>query len=265
MNLEAGRYYFSAGGYNDNEQGDYRVSVQATVVEQSNDGGSIAVDLDNRGQGQVDASLVAGQTTLLSFEAASSGRTTIRTSALDRGVDTVMRVLDSDGNVVASGAYSELPLFGMTDVFTGPTIFDSHLALGNGTMFTSLTSDTDRAAALTSDDLFFTGANAMAANPLGAGPAKILAPAVFEEGSTGAHFDRVAFGAIGDLMLPEASGQVLEPIFLSAMDAGVLYDLGYTRVTAIPEPSTWAFMAIVVGGIIARRKLKRTERNSLAA
>ncbi|TWU56968.1 Trypsin [Rubripirellula tenax] len=99
--LAAGRYYFSAGGYNDGEEGNYRVEAQATVSQTSDGGGDVDIDLDERGRGQIESQLIAGQTTTLTFEAVGSGRTTINASAQSRGVDTVMRVLDSSGNVVA--------------------------------------------------------------------------------------------------------------------------------------------------------------------
>lgn len=107
-----------------------------------------------------------------------------------------------------------------------PSIFDTLLYRGS-TPVTSL-SRSQRAQSLTSNNLFFRGPEAMAANPLGEGPVKIHAPSSFETGSTGSHLDREAFASIGDLMLPEASALVPEQIFLSTLDVAMMSDLGYT-------------------------------------
>ncbi|MGI9456608.1 MAG: hypothetical protein ACR2NU_08605 [Aeoliella sp.] len=113
-----------------------------------------------------------------------------------------------------------------------PSIFDTLLV--EGTTPVDSLSTSGRANALVSNNLFFVGAGAMAANPLGAGPVKIHAPSLFEQGSTGSHLDRAAFANIGDPMLPEASSNVPEPIFLSGLDVAIMADLGYTLANSNP-------------------------------
>ncbi|MAI72461.1 MAG: hypothetical protein CMM01_16350 [Rhodopirellula sp.] len=102
LELQAGTYAFSAAGYADGETGNYTATVKVEEVTSGQDDDTIIVDLNAKGRGRVEASLNADQLTYLSFEAINSGRTTVRTVALTEGVDTVMRVLDSSGNVVAT-------------------------------------------------------------------------------------------------------------------------------------------------------------------
>lgn len=112
------------------------------------------------------------------------------------------------------------------DYFEGiPTIFDTFLKVGESSV--PGLSRSQRAGALVSDNLFFTGPQGVAANSLGAGPVPIHAPPQFEEGSTGSHLDRDSFALIGDLMLPEASSQVPEPIYMSRLSVAMMADLGY--------------------------------------
>ena len=101
LELQAGTYAFSAAGYADGETGNYTAIVNVEAVTGGQDDDAIIVDLNAKGRGRVEASLNADQLTYLSFEAINSGRTTVRTVALTDGIDTVMRVLDSSGNVVA--------------------------------------------------------------------------------------------------------------------------------------------------------------------
>lgn len=114
-----------------------------------------------------------------------------------------------------------------------PAIFDTFLTQGT-TPVTSMNRN-GRSNALVSDNLFFNGPQAMAANPLGAGPVKIHAPTNFESGSTGSHLDRVAFASTGDLMLPEAPSNFTEQIFLSQLDTAILADLGFQLATTLPD------------------------------
>jgi len=100
LELQPGTYAFSAAGYADGETGNYTATVNVEEITDGQDDDTIIVDLNDKGRGRVEASLRDSQVTFLSFEAVNSGRTTIRTVALTEGVDTVMRVLDSSGNVV---------------------------------------------------------------------------------------------------------------------------------------------------------------------
>lgn len=102
MELDAGTYAFSAAGYADTESGQYSASVNAEKIATNPGGETVVIDLNNRGRGKVIANLIANEVSTLSFEAIHTGRTTVRTVALTDGIDTVMRVLDSSGNVVGS-------------------------------------------------------------------------------------------------------------------------------------------------------------------
>lgn len=102
MELEAGKYAFSAAGYADSETGQYIATVNADEVTSDSGGDTVVVDLNARGRGRAETILVADELSFLSFEAVNTGRTTVRTVALTDGVDTVMRVLDSNGSVVGT-------------------------------------------------------------------------------------------------------------------------------------------------------------------
>ncbi len=144
----------------------------------------------------------------------------IKESLFSTSVHEILHGLGFLSDILQDGTY-----------FDGiPSIFDTFLERGT-TPVTSL-NNSGRSAALVSDNLFFTGAGAVAANPLGAGPVQIHAPAVYEEGSTGSHLDRDAFEFVGDLMLPEASSSVPEQIFMSDLDVAMMADLGYTLAPA---------------------------------
>jgi hypothetical protein len=114
-----------------------------------------------------------------------------------------------------------------------PAIFDTFLA--QGTTPVASMNNAGRQGALVSNNLFFTGPKATAANPLGAGPVKIHAPSTFEGGTTGSHLDRVAFASSGDLLLPEAPSGFPEQIFVSALDQALLADLGFVLATSSPD------------------------------
>ena len=126
---------------------------------------------------------------------------------------------------------------GTTEVLTGefaldrPNIYDEFLQLSDGTRLVRMT-DAERAVAVTGDDLFFAGPRSSAFNVADYGsPVKMYAPSSYVSGSQLTHLDPVEFDPYGDLMLPAASLFVDEPIFLSDLSAGIMYDLGYTPLT----------------------------------
>lgn len=87
----------------------------------------------------------------------------------------------------------------------------------------------------TGNGIFFGGANAVAAN--GGQLVGIYSPTTWQEGSSGSHIDGGPFPT--DMMKYDRDyGQ--ETRTYSAVDVGILTDLGYTRnvVTSVPEPST---------------------------
>ena len=109
-----------------------------------------------------------------------------------------------------------------TDLSGFPTIFDRFMNLGTSgsSPLTSLSSG-NRAAAITSNNLFFVGPNADAGNA-GNAP-QLFAPNPFQPGSTGPHTDPTALA--NDLMNPSNGfANVRKP---SPVDRGILRDLGY--------------------------------------
>lgn len=102
--------------------------------------------------------------------------------------------------------------------------------------------------------MFFSGANAMAAN--GGNRVAIFSPTTWSEGSSGAHTDD---GTYANTLMISATpaGQGIR--VLTAIEVGILQDIGYT-LTAIPEPSTYAAIlgAAALGVTIIRRRRRTT-------
>ena len=108
--------------------------------------------------------------------------------------------------------------------------------------------------------LFFAGANAVAAYE--GNPIPLYAPEVWEDGSSATHLDDATFTETDPSALNSQKVMNSETLTglgqrnLSAIEFGVLTDLGYD-VKTIPEPTTWALIAIG-GGMIGwamRRRL----------
>ena len=136
----------------------------------------------------------------------------------------------------ASGAYYELHSL----IPNTPSIYDSFLGLDNGDgSYSSLMdlSDADRMAAATSDEIYWLGDVAIAANndvfP------KIFAPTIWENGSSISHEDEVTHPDA--LMSPYYSGVAHAP---DALTLGMLSDIGWD---VIPEPSPITLIALACG------------------
>lgn len=125
----------------------------------------------------------------------------------------------------------------------GPTIFDtfSYVGSSGGTQFSTLSTDQNRYTAVVGNNMFWTGANAVAAN--GGNPVKLFAPTTYEAGSTYSHIDPLLTGA-GGLLFP-ALGDNIFYAGPTAVERGIMKDIGW-GVSAIPEPST---VALIVGGV----------------
>lgn len=141
------------------------------------------------------------------------------------------------------------------------SVFDSFLELGDGTdLFMPNGDFAGTAADLSSDDLFFNGAAAVAAN--GGAPVKIFAPGTFQDGSSLSHLDTATFPS--SVMTPAISSGVQKRTY-SAIDRAVLSDIGYTlKATAVPEPSGALILATIAiaGGLCRHRRTRPLSRTS---
>ncbi len=96
-------------------------------------------------------------------------------------------------------------------------------------------------------DIYFNGANAMAAN--GGQLVSLYSPTNFEEGSSFSHLNPTYFDNAVDfayLLVPSAFlGPA--PRSLSGVELGILADLGYSVPTAVPEPATTVLLMALAG------------------
>lgn len=115
----------------------------------------------------------------------------------------------------------------------GPDIFDTFEATGpalNATRLTTL-SQSDRAAAIISDALYFAGPQANAAG--GGVNAKLYAPNPYSEGSSVGHLDEDTYHGINELMTPYASSVAHDP---GPVTLGIMHDIGWANRSA-PTPT----------------------------
>jgi len=134
----------------------------------------------------------------------------------------------------ASGAYYTLHPY----IPNTPSLYDFFLGMNNGDgSYTSLAdmSDASRLAAATSDNLYWLGDTATAANG-GAFP-KIYAPSIWQEGSSAVHLDEATY--VNAMMSPSYSSASHIPDVLTL---GMLGDMGWS---IIPEPSPTVMVALV--------------------
>lgn len=126
----------------------------------------------------------------------------------------------------ASGAYYTLHPY----IPNTPSLYDYFLGKANGdgsyTLLADM-SDAERLAASTSDEIYWLGEAATAAN--GNVYSKIYAPATWEQGSSISHEDETIHP--GALMSPFYSGVIHTP---DALTLGMLSDIGWN---VVPEPS----------------------------
>ena len=127
------------------------------------------------------------------------------------------------------------------------SVYDSFLELGDGTsLFNAGAGDyTGSAADLISNDVYFGGANAMAAN--GGSPVAVYSPGTFNDGSSIGHI--TAAGAVMNFSI--ASG--VEKREYLAVELGILQDIGWSLV-AVPEPSSALLLLAGFMGISLHRR-----------
>jgi hypothetical protein len=112
------------------------------------------------------------------------------------------------------------------------------------------------AADLTGNNVFFSGANAMAAN--GGNAVRMYAPPAFASGSSLSHVDTATFPTA---VMTHAVAPGVDKKAYSAIDLGILQDIGWTvnSSAAVPEPSTFALLGIGAIGMIGYRRRKRKQ------
>ena len=102
-------------------------------------------------------------------------------------------------------------------------IYERFVELGDGTPLPSLSSNAERAAAIVSDDLWWSGAEGVAGNA-GVRP-KLYAPTTYRSGSSVSHLDETVHRY--ELMSPFYSGADHTP---SELELGILVDMGWTLI-----------------------------------
>ena len=153
-------------------------------------------------------------------------------------------LVDENGNSRISG--------GDPGVFS---VYDSFLERGNGTDlfgaggdFLGITAD------LTSTDVFFSGANAMAAN--GGNAVKVFAPGTFNQGSSMSHID----SSLLAVMNPAVARGFTNRAY-SGIELGILKDIGWS---VIPEPGGFSAMVILTLAASAIRRRRQAARVAAA-
>lgn len=158
------------------------------------------------------------------------------------------------GNLVSSTGDSQFG--GNPGVYT---VWNSMMELGDGTdLFDGAGGFLGTAADLESNDVFFNGANAMAAN--GGAPVKVYAPGSFLSGSSLAHVDDATFP--GSVMT-HAVGYGVSKKGYTALDTAILQDLGWSlksQAASVPEPGSAALLGL--GAIVVFRRKRQRERTA---
>ena len=101
--------------------------------------------------------------------------------------------------------------------------------------------------------IFFNGANAVAAN--GGELVGLYSPTTWSDGSSVSHID-TDNPAYDGMMMLHARGTGPDARNFSSIEVGMLQDLGYTPVSVVPEPESFALMLAGLGvlGLVRRRR-----------
>ena len=141
----------------------------------------------------------------------------------------------------------------LNSVDPGPhSVLDSFLVNGSGDPFFAAGGDfIGNTADLTGNNVFFSGANAVAAN--GGNLVRMYAPATFASGSSLSHVDLTTYP--GAVMTPAIARNVAKKTY-SEIDLGILQDIGWTlRSSAtVPEPNSFIALAGICGLCAYRRR-----------
>ena len=142
---------------------------------------------------------------------------------------------------------SDPELYNQWDFFVGRLNGD-----GSYTQLVDLTA-AERIAAATSDNLYWGGAEAFAAN--GDAYPKLYAPSTWQQGSSYSHLDETTFAL--ELMSPTYTTGT--PHALSDLTIAMMVDMGWD--SNVPEPGTlavWSVLAVSVG--LSRRRRRGSVR-----
>lgn len=136
-------------------------------------------------------------------------------------------LIDASGKSAISG--------GNPGVFA---VYDTFLVRGDGTsLFGDGANYLGSVADLTSQDVFFNGPNAVAANS--GNPVPIYAPSPFSDGSSIGHVDSSINAVMNYSIAPG-----VEKRAWTAVDAGILQDIGWQLTSSVPEPSGLVLLGI---------------------
>ncbi len=162
-------------------------------------------------------------------------------------------------NVGAGGLGFALNALGTADTWT---TFDSFLtdSSGNKLINSSGIFDATKVGALTAGTtnaagVLFNGANAIAAN--GGQGIPIYSPNPFSAGSSIAHLDDKSSVTNTSIMNAAAHNLGLDVRTLGPIELGILKDIGYVNVTAVPLPSAvWLMLSGIMAVLGFQRKRK---------
>lgn len=140
------------------------------------------------------------------------------------------------------------------------SIFDTFLTLGPGgtSLFAAGGNFVGTAADLISNNVYFDGPNARAAN--GGNPVKIYAPGTYNDGSSISHIE------LTDAVMQFSIAPGVTRREFTAQELGILADLGYNIITpaAVPEPSSYVLLTLVGLAYGLKRRRRAVAENDLA-
>ena len=159
-------------------------------------------------------------------------------------------LINEDGSGLFSSTSNHWGAFDrfLVDKDGNAAIDHSTFALDSGVWNTASVGGTSPGAGM-----FFNGANAVAAN--GGQLVGLYSPTTWSDGSSISHIDTDNPDYKGMMML-HARGNGPDARDFSAIEVGMLQDLGYTPVSVVPEPGTYAMMLAGLGvlGMVRRRR-----------
>lgn len=156
-------------------------------------------------------------------------------------------VIEKDGKGLDGNQWATFDQF-LVDKDGNKVIDPSTFALNQATWQTASIGGASPAGGL-----FFNGANAVAAN--NGQLVGLFTPNPYRDGSSVSHLDDDNPALFGTMMTAEGPTGPW-PRTYGAVEVGIMRDLGYTAVAAVPEPETYAMLLLGLGvvGCMARRR-----------